>query len=150
VTELLFYQLRGRNLEAVLPSLLEKSLERGWRVAVQAASEERVDALDAQLWTYRDNSFLPHGTARDRDAGDQPILLTASADNPNGSTVRFLIDDAELPPDANVYERLVLLFDGEDPDALASARLKWRSAKDAGFDVTYWQQNEQGRWERQA
>jgi DNA polymerase-3 subunit chi len=149
MTEMLLYHLQGRPLESALPPLLEKSLERGWRVVVQAASEERIEALDAHLWTYHDDSFLPHGTARDRDAGEQPILLTLDEGNPNRAQVRFLIDGADVPPDAAEYDRIVLLFDGGDPDAAAAARARWQDAKAKGFDATYWKQNAQGRWERQ-
>ncbi|HYW60635.1 MAG TPA: DNA polymerase III subunit chi, partial [Xanthobacteraceae bacterium] len=92
MTEMLFYHLQGQPLERVLPTLLERSLERGWRVVVQSSSEERVEALDAQLWTFRDDSFLPHGTYRESSAADQPILITVGDDNPNGAAVRFLID----------------------------------------------------------
>ena len=150
MTEILFYHLQHQPPERVLPTLLEKSIERGWRVVVQAASEERVAALDAHLWTFRDDSFLSHGTARDPDAREQPIVLTLEDDNPNGATVRFLLDGAGLPSDAAVYQRIVLLFDGEDPDALAAARARWSEAKAAGFDVTYWQPDEHGRWQRKA
>jgi DNA polymerase-3 subunit chi len=150
VPEFLFYHLERQPLEAVLPRLIERSLDRGWRVVVQAASDERVEALDAYLWTYRDESFLPHGTSRDRDAAGHPVLLTAGEDNPNGATVRFLIEGAAPPADVADYERLVLLFDGGDDDAIAAARQHWRTASAAGFAVTYWQQNEQGRWERRS
>ena len=121
--------------ERVLPQLLEKSLERGWRVVVQAASEERVDALDAHLWTYRDDNFLPHGTDRESEAAEQPVLLTTADDNPNGATVRFLIDGVPMPPDAASYQRIVLLFDGEDEDAVAAARDALERGQGAGFEV---------------
>jgi len=150
MTEMLFYHLKEQSLEQVLPALLQKSLERGWRVVVQASSDERVDALDAHLWTWRDDAFLPHGTSRDPEAAEQPIVLTADADNPNGATVRFLIDGANLAADAAGYERVVLLFDGEDPDAVEMARARWSEAKAAGADVTYWRADENGRWQRQA
>jgi DNA polymerase III subunit chi len=117
---------------------------------VQAASEERIDALDAHLWTYRDDAFLPHGTAREAEAAEQPVLLTTGGHNPNRATVRFLIDGADMPADAAAYERIVLLFDGEDPDAVALARARWSEAKAKGFEATYWQTDEQGRWQRQA
>lgn len=148
MTEILFYHLHRRPSEDVLPALIEKSLERGWRVVVQVASEERVDALDAQLWTYRDDSFLPHGTYRDATAAEQPVLLTVHGDNPNGASVRFLIDGTTMPADAQCYERVVVLFDGEDPDAVAEARQRWQDAKARGFAVTYWQADETGRWQR--
>jgi DNA polymerase-3 subunit chi len=146
MTEILFYHLQRRPPESVLPQLLERSLERGWRVVVQAASDERIEALDAQLWTYRDDSFLPHGTPREGEAVAQPVLLTVGDDNPNGATVRFLIDGAPMPADPAAYDRIVLLFDGEDEEALADARARWSQAKAQGFEVTYWQTDEQGRW----
>ncbi len=94
MTEVLFYHLQGQKLEGVLPGLLEKSLQRGWKVVVQGASEERIEALDAHLWTYRDDGFLPHGTWREQDAAQQPILLTLTDSNPNAANVRFLIEGA--------------------------------------------------------
>ncbi len=150
MTEILFYHLQNQTIERVLPALLEKSLERGWRAVVQAASEERIDALDAHLWTFRDDSFLPHGTAREAMAAEQPVLLTLASDNPNAANVRFLLDGAAIPEDAGAYERIVLLFDGEDPDAVETARLRWKEAKEQGFDVTDWQSDENGRWVKKA
>src|ERR1700758_3237531 len=147
MTEILFYHLKGQTLEQVLPPLIQRSLERGWRVVVQASSDERVEALDAHLWTWRDDAFLPHGTWRESEAAEQPILLTVNDDNPNGAAVRFLVDGAAMPADAERYQRIVVVFDGEDPDAVDAARARWGEAKAAGFDVTYWQPDEQGRWQ---
>jgi DNA polymerase III subunit chi len=150
MTEVLFYHLQGQPLDRVLPTLLERSLERGWRIVVQAASDERVEALDAHLWTYRDDAFMPHGTERDGEPAAQPVLITVREQNPNAAHVRFLIDGVPLPDDAASYERIVVLFDGEDADAVAQARARWSDAKTAGFDVTYWQPDAQGRWQRKA
>ncbi len=150
MTEVLFYHLQRQPLERVLPALLEKSLQRGWRVVVQASSDERVEALDAHLWTYRDDVFLPHGTAREPEPAAHPILLTSGDDNPNGASVRFLIDGAPVPVDAATYDRIVLMFDGEDEDAVAAARARWSEVKAQGFDATYWQPDEQGRWVKKA
>ena len=148
MTEILFYHLQRHPLERVLPALVEKSLERGWRVVVQAASEERIEALDAHLWVFRDDSFLPHGTWREAEAAEQPVLLTVHDGNPNGAAVRFLLDGAPVPADAGDYERIVLLIDGNDPDAVAAARERWSEGKAKGFEVTYWQADENGRWQR--
>jgi DNA polymerase III subunit chi len=150
MTEILFYHLKGQTLEQVLPSLLQRSLERGWRVVVQASSDERVDALDAHLWTWRDDAFLPHGIWRDGEAAEHPIVLTVNDDNPNGAGVRFLVEGAAMPANVAHYHRVVLLFDGEDPEAVEIARTRWGEAKVAGFEVTYWQVDDSGRWQRQA
>jgi len=156
MTEVLFYHLQNMALENVLPPLLEKSLERGWRVVVQSTSQERVDALDAHLWTYRDDSFLPHAAWRAGDvsragagdAQDQPIVLAVEDGNPNRANVRFLIDNAALPADSDAYDRMVLVFNGDDGEALAAARVAWTDCKGRGFEVTYWQTDERGRWQR--
>ena len=115
---------------------------------MQSTSEERADALDAHLWTYRDDSFLPHATWRVGDASEQPIVLIAGEGNPNRANVRFLVDNAALPADCDAYQRLVLVFNGDDGDALAAARSAWTDCKTRGFEVTYWQADERGRWQR--
>ncbi len=150
MTEVLFYHMQKQGLEGVLPTLLERSLERGWRAVVQVTTEERLAALDDHLWTFSDEAFLPHGTDREPHAADQPVLITLSADNPNGASIRFLAEGAPVPPDADRYERMVILFDGTDPHALALARDQWKAVKAAGHDATYWQQDARGRWERKA
>lgn len=150
MTEILFYHLQGQKLEAVLPALLEKSLERGWKVVVQGSSEERIEALDAHLWTYRDDGFLPHGTWREPEAAQQPVLLTLGDNNPNEATVRFLIDGAPMPVDPENYQRIVLMFDGEDEEAVTAARTHWSAAQEKGLEATYWQADEKGRWAKRA
>jgi len=150
VTEILFYHLQNRPIERVLPALLEKSLARGWRAVVQVSSGERLEALDAHLWTFSDDSFLPHGTERESGVGEQPVLLTLANGNPNDAAIRFLVDGAPMPAEPAEYERVVLLFDGEDPDAVEAARAQWKEAKGRGFAVTYWQADESGRWVKKA
>jgi DNA polymerase-3 subunit chi len=147
VTEILFYHLERQPLERVLPELLEKCLERGWRAVVQVSSEERLEAIDAHLWTYRDEAFLPHATQKDGTPEGQPIWLTTEDGNPNRANVRFLADGAEAA-DISAYQRVVMLFDGTDPDAVAAARESWKKMKADGHEATYWQQSERGRWEK--
>lgn len=147
MTEVLFYHLTESRLEDALPPLLEKSLERGWRVSVHLGSEERRDALDAHLWTFREESFLPHGTDVSERADRQPVLLTLSQEALNGATVRFVADGAELPGLEGV-ERLVFMFDGHDQSQLEAARVHWKALKTDGHGLTYWQQTEEGRWQK--
>jgi DNA polymerase-3 subunit chi len=148
-TEVLFYHLERQPLDVVLPTLIEKTVERGWRAVIEVGNPERVQALNALLWTYKPESFLPHGTKMDGPAAEQPVYLTSEADNPNAATVRFLVDGA-APASFAGYDRIVLMFDGRDPDALAAARGHWKAAKGANCALTYWQQNADGRWERKA
>ena len=146
MAELWFYHLERSELERALPPLLEKCLQRGWRAIVRGGSEERLDALDATLWTYKDESFLPHG--RDKPER-QPVYLTSQGGNPNGASVLFLIDGAE-PGDLSGFERACLMFDGRDQVALESARARWKDAKEAGIIASYWRESASGKWEKQA
>ena len=145
MTEVRFYHLTRTSLEGALPPMLEKTLERGQRAVVISGSEERVEALNSHLWTFRDHSFLPHGSSRDGYAEFQPVWLTARDENPNGAQVLFLTDGATSRALSNV-ELCVLLFDGTNETALEAARAEWRRLKEEGHELTYWQQDDNGRW----
>lgn len=148
MTEVAFYHLERSSFETVLPKLLEKVLGAGLRAVVKLGSEERVEAVNAALWTYEQGSFLPHGSARDGYGPDQPVWLTAGDDNPGGATVLVLADGAESDRLAN-YARCLALFDGRDPDALSAARARWAACKAQGFALAYWRQGAAGGWEKQ-
>lgn len=145
MTEVRFYHLQRSALERALPQLLEKTLERDWRAVVIAGSAERVEALNGQLWTYTNDSFLPHGTRREGHPELQPVWLTDADENPNSATVLFLVDGADSER-IDGYDLVCDLFDGRDGTAVEQARTRWRTRKDAGHKLTYWQQDETGRW----
>ncbi|HXY57512.1 MAG TPA: DNA polymerase III subunit chi [Methylocystis sp.] len=155
MTEVCFYHLTRRRLDRALPVLLEKSLARGWRVVVQAESEARVKALDQELWTYEAEKFLPHGCKSDGAAQTQPIYLTAENDNPNGADVRFFVGGviaapALKDPAAAPKTRAVLMFDGNDEAELSAARAQWKELRGEGFELVYYQENENGGWVEKA
>lgn len=149
MTDIFFYHLEHQPLERVLPQLLGRTLERGWRAVIETDSDDRVEALSTMLWTFTEEGFLPHGTARDGQAEDQPVWITASNDNPNKASVRFFVGGVE-PSGYDGLERAVLVFDGADPEAVERARRIWKDARGAGHEVSYWQQDESGRWQNKA
>ncbi|MGB3814897.1 MAG: DNA polymerase III subunit chi [Shinella sp.] len=149
MSEVLFYHLTESKLEDALPPLLDKSLERGWRVVVQAGDAERRDALDTHLWTFREESFVPHGTDEQAFPAEQPVLLTVTPDNPNAATVRFIVAGA-APPPLDGYDRVIFMFDGYDQAEVETAREHWKRLKGEGHQLTYWQQNGDGRWTKKA
>ena len=151
MTETLFYHLERRALEDVLPGMVEKSLQRGWRAAIRTDSAERSDALDTLLWTYDDQSFLPHAQSGDGDAAGQPVLISAEEGNPNSAQIVFYVGGAQPSDWAGLSDlaRVVMLFDGRDEAALAGARAAWKDAKAGGHDVTYWKETPSGKFEKQ-
>ncbi len=147
MTEVSFYHLTTRPLEWALPRLLEKVLAAGKRAVVLSGSQERVEALNAQLWTYDPAAFLPHGSVRDGMAEHQPVWLAAAEENPNGASVLVLTDGMDAGR-IDAFERCLDLFDGNDASQLAAARARWTAAKAAGHTVTYWRQTQSGGWEK--
>ncbi len=145
--EVWFYHLERAGLEDVLPDLLEKTLARGWKALVWSRDPERLARLDERLWTWRDDSFLPHGLAHEPLAERQPILLSVTLEPVNGAAALFVIDGD--PGDLARFERSVIVFDGRDEEELAQARILWTRYRGQGHETQYWRQNETRGWTRQ-
>ena len=148
-TEIWFYHLERSTLDQVLPELLTKTLQRGWRALVRVSEPRRLDDIDEHLWTYRDDSFLAHGRAGEDNASRQPILLSESGENANGAQALFIVNQAELG-DTEEFERCFIIFDGRDDAALQAARERWKTLKGQGANLAYWKQSDEGRWEKAA
>lgn len=147
MTDIRFYHLMQKKLEQALPELVAKAVERGHRVNVMAGSRERLEVLDTALWTFDPGSFVPHSMLRDGFMADQPVFLNLEDDNPNGADVLMLTDGASSARVAD-YALCCEVFDGNDDDAVAAARARWKAYKDEGHALTYYQQNDMGRWEQ--
>lgn len=147
--EIWFYHLERSSLDQVLPGLLEKTQARGWRSLIKVADPRRLEAVDQQLWTWRDDSFLAHGRETEPHAERQPVLLGESGENRNGAQALFIIDGAELGP-VEAYARCFIIFDGRDETAVQAERERWRALKGQGADLAYWKQSPEGRWEKAA
>lgn len=142
-----FYHLKRTTLEQAAGPLLEKCMERGWRVLAVSPDIRRRGALDAALWTYDDQGFLPHGQAEAAglEASRQPVLISETTDNANKAAVALLMDGSELPVHA-AYERCMVMFDDGDAPVRGKARQLYKAASDAGLTTRYFQQTAQGGW----
>jgi DNA polymerase III subunit chi len=149
MSEISFYHLQSESVAQALPKLVERALGAGLNMVVRFSNSAQLNEIDKALWTYDAASFLPHGTNKSGDAGDQPIYLSLSTDNPNGSNAVFIIDQAPFD-DLEGYERCFYMFDGKSEPLIAHARAQWKQLKRAGFDLKYWQQSNAGKWEEKA
>jgi DNA polymerase-3 subunit chi len=149
MTQIGFYHLVRLPLEQALPKLLEKAVAAKMTVVVMAGGPERVEHLNAHLWSYSEESWLPHGSAKDGEAAMQPIWLTDQDENPNQAGVLVLCDGA-MPADMAGYARCLDLFDGNDDDAVKAARERWKAWKAEGHELVYYQQTERGGWDEKA
>lgn len=146
MAEIGFYQLTRSTLTQALPQLLARTLAAGQRALVLASTAAELDGLSAALWAQP--VWLPHGMAVDGDADLQPIWLSDEAEPLNGARYLFLIEGAVTDRMAE-YDRVFDIFDGNKPEAVAAARVRWTAAKNRGHTLVYWQQTENS-WEKKA
>jgi DNA polymerase III subunit chi len=149
MTEVWFFHLDKQPLNHVLPRIVGSSLARGWRMVLETAQPDRIAKLSEMLWASEDVAFLPHGFEGEPSPDRQPVWLTTSPENPNNAQVRVLLDGAQ-PADISKLSRAVLIFDGNDEQAIEAARAEWKIQKAAGHDISYWKQDENGKWANQA
>ena len=151
MTRIDFYHLQKSNIEDTLPKLLEKAYASGKKILVKIGNEERVEFLNTHLWSYDEQSFLPHGSKKDGNADLQPIWLTSQDDNPNEATILFLVDNAKINADEiSSFERVLNIFDGNNPDAIKWSREFWKQLKSQENECYYWQQDDRGTWQQRA
>ena len=60
MTRIDFYHLQKAPLEQILPKLCEKAYATGKRIKILLGNAERVEFINSLLWTYSEESFLPH------------------------------------------------------------------------------------------
>ena len=149
MTEIRFYHLQTQTLEQALPKLLLKAYGTGKKIIVRAADNSQVEVLNTHLWTFHPNAFLPHGSKKDGHGELQPIWLTDSDDNPNDAKILILTAPNESS-DLKSFDLCCEVFNGFDQEQVTAARARWKKYKDEGFDLTYWQQDEQGAWAEKA
>jgi len=145
-----FYHLTQNSMEVTLPRLLEKARGASWKIVVRGQDEGRMDWLDQKLWALGDTSFLAHGLAGGPHDALQPVLLTTSTDIPDAVSCVMSVDGADVSAEeVNAVERVCILFDGHDPEAVQHARGQWKTLTDAGCAAQYWSE-EIGNWQKKA
>jgi DNA polymerase-3 subunit chi len=149
VSEIRFYHLQRQTLEEALPKLMEKVFETGQKAVVKLPERGLMETIDKVLWDYDPASFLPHDMVGCDSPEEQAIYLTTADENPNGASILVLIDAVKSPNVAD-YDRCLYMFDGRDEGIVAAAREDWKAFKDLGAEMSYWQQREQGGWEKKA
>jgi DNA polymerase-3 subunit chi len=143
MSEIGFYHLTRSTVAQALPQLLVRTLAAGQRALVLGPASG-LEPLSAALWAQP--AWLPHGTAADGDPDLQPIWLSSEPVAQNGARFLFLVEGAETDRVGD-FDRVFDLFDGNNVEAVAAARLRWTAARAAGHRLAYWQQTESS-WQK--
>ncbi|MEI4487221.1 DNA polymerase III subunit chi [Frigidibacter sp. MR17.14] len=144
----LFYHLTHSALEDTVETILSRALAQDWRVVLRCPDARLAARLDEQLWTREAAGFLPHGRAGGPHDALQPVLITEGATDAGPAQALMAVGGAEVDPaEIAAHERVWILFDGLDREALSRARDQWRALTGAGAAAQYWSE-EGGRWEK--
>ena len=149
MAEIGFYHLTSLNLAAGLSKLLLRAHGSGMRVLVSGRTDACIDHLNEALWKLDPNSFLPHGSTKEPQAENQPILLTTDGRNQNRATALMIVEDAPFE-NAAAYDRIFYLFEDRDETLKTTARQRWKEWKDGEHPLVYWQQEPNGSWQKKA
>lgn len=144
-----FYHLTSTPLERALPKLLEKSYAGGFRATV-LVEEARLDRLNEWLWTYDQDSFLPHGSEKEGNRDRHPILLVSALSGEPAAKEILFVTNGDYAENTQGYDRVIDMFDGGNEESLSAARARWKRYKDTGQELLYYQQTASGGWEKKA
>jgi len=145
MTEIRFYHLQQTSLENALPEILLKAVEREYKIIIKCSNKEEVEAIDEMIWTYRKDSFIPHGCKKNGFENEQPIWITSKDENVNNANMLLLINNAESELIEN-FDLCCKIFDGADNEILEKSREHWKEYKNKDYGLSYFQQDEQGKW----
>jgi DNA polymerase III subunit chi len=148
MTEIRFYHLLSQPLHQALPALVSKAFENGHRIFIRAP-ESAHSALSDALWGFKPDSFLPHGYEKDSNPADHPIWISENEDNSNLADLLILTHNMEQDI-SEEYKLCCDIFDGNNDQDVQAARTRWKLYKNAGHSVTYWQQTQEGGWDKKA
>lgn len=149
MTEIRFYHLTRKTLDQALPEILTKALSGGHKIVVKGQDERQIQRMNEHLWTFDPNSFIPHGGEKEGFAADQPVFLTTGDENPNSANVLILTDGA-TSSQLEDFKLCCEMLDGHNQDAVKAARARWKEYKEKGYEISYWQQDENGKWQNKA
>ncbi|MFN7038778.1 MAG: DNA polymerase III subunit chi [Alphaproteobacteria bacterium] len=147
MAEISFYHLSSTTLEKALPKLMEKVISSNKKSVILAENDEQMENLNNLLWTYSTKTFIPHGSSKDPFPEDQNVYLTTAMENPNNSTI-LVVTNGQIVNDFSNFEKCLDIFDGNNPDKINSARIRWNNYKKLGHNITYWKQQDNGTWEQ--
>ncbi len=136
MTQIDFYILEEEtsgNPYGIACRLAEKAWKNGHRVLLQVQSENDAQHLDRLLWTFHDQSFLPHGRLGSADPALNPILIGHGGSG--GEEHDVLINLAgEVPSFFSRFERVAEIVPSE-PSAKAASREHYRFYRDRGYPL---------------
>lgn len=112
--------------------LLEKAYLENQKVYAHTSCQADAHALDEQLWTYRDNSFIPHNLTSETVTPIPPIQIGFDATRTCKHPILLNLSD-QIPDYFGQFQRVIEIV---DQDNKTQAREKFKQYRDQQCDLT--------------
>jgi len=145
LSEIFFYKLKNSSSEIFLTSLIERSLENNWNSVVLLDNIERMEEINDFLWSYKDTSFLPHGSQNDKNSELHRVYLTCEEENPNDSDVIFSIDGL-LIKNINSWQRCIYIFNEQNLKVVDQFNTYKKNIDQSQHSIKSFEQDTNGKW----
>ncbi|HBE92840.1 MAG TPA: DNA polymerase III subunit chi [Gammaproteobacteria bacterium] len=110
--------------------LINKAYMQGHRLHVRVTDASYAEQLDKLLWSFSDQSFVPHELQGTGDATPAPVNISIMGDSPEPDVILVNLCD-NMPETYRHHERLIEIVAG-DPDSTTAARERYRQYRESG------------------
>jgi len=118
-------------LSRSMARFIEARVNEGRRVLVRVEDERKAAQWDQFLWTWDEQSFLPHSVLGTEWPGDEPVTIAARTPAATPGVVLVCLDD--VPPDELLaFDEIYELVDRCSDEGLERSRRRWSAWKATG------------------
>ncbi len=111
----------------------DKAWRQGYKVLVRAADEKQAESVDSLLWTFKDDSFVPHERWQAGQAVEAPILIACNAYPPSFADVLVNLGH-DHPSESACPARVTEIVDASQ-EGRAKGRDRFRHYRNLGFEL---------------
>jgi DNA polymerase-3 subunit chi len=136
MTQVDFYILdedTGENRQHYACRLTDKAYRQGRKVYIHTNSPGETQILDRLLWTFRDQSFVPHGISGSADLETTPVII--GDQEPPQQADDVLINLSPLVPSFfSRFQRVAEIVDQQE-EVKRSSREHYQFYRDRGYPL---------------
>ena len=133
MTRVDFYILEGStSVEDFACRLTDKVYGLGQTAALWLPGPGEAESLDRRLWTFRQESFIPHALA-EQASGDDPEPIILCTDQPVPAAILINLT-GHMAPEPSAFTRIAEVIP-DDEDARREARDRYRRYREAGCEL---------------
>jgi len=141
-----FYNASHRDVVADITWLTENIFKKNNSIVIFCTDQETAKVVDDFLWSYKEDSFLPHALKKHEEVSLNPILVSTDLDEGFEHNVLIALNGVLInEKDWQRFAKIYYFFDDQDMTEKENARSMWKSFSSLDIDCKYWI-NEKNKW----